>query len=345
MDPSPVIPTRESFPAFGWSVIGRFAAVCFAVGCLVSDGWAQSGAGAGAGDGGTGASNGVRYERRSNGLFEVKPNRVGSNSARRLSGASISRLRKTGAITINSNNVCRATVHSNPRRLSPGQSGTLKVLVTLRGDAVALSKSFAELVLDDVRGFVCGKPGVALAPVSMRAGRFLGKPVHDDYILFDVPVTVADDLETPQNIYVGGLITLDLHDGKTGAEMGRFYTDVAGLVKVGTPLPHVEVAKPSKSEASGGRGDGENGETGRDSGSAQRATSLAESPRVATADGTQERGSGESRSGEGSGPRPGRESDPIEPGESSDNRRLLAWSLGGTIVVSLLLLLVLVRRK
>jgi hypothetical protein len=314
MDPSPVIPTRESFPAFGWSVIGRFAIVCFAVGCLVSDGWAQSGAGDGGG--GTGASNGVRYEWRSNGLFEVKPNRVGSNSARRLSGASINRLRKTGAITITSNNVCRATVHSNPRRLSPGQSGTLKVLVTLRGDAVALSESFAELVLNDVRGFVCGKPVVEVAPVSTRAGRFLGKPVHDDYILFHVPVTVADDLETPLNIYVGGLITLDLHDGKTGAEMGRFYTDVAGLVKVGTPLPQVEVAKPSKSEASGGRGDGE---TGRESGSAQRATSLAESPRVATADGTQERGSGESRSGEGSGPRPGRESDPIEPGESSDD--------------------------
>jgi hypothetical protein len=295
---------------------------------LASVGLAQDGGGDG---GGKGATRKVRYEHRDTGLHEIRTKDDGFVYERQLEKAEIRRLRESGAITIiKANALCTSTTHTKPRRLTAGGSGTLKVLVSLAGDVVVLPGTSVGLELQPIPGFTLGRPVLATAQTSRNPGRYRGKPVHDDYLLFDVPVRVASDVAPNPKIPVEGTITMGFHDGTTGEDLGRYFADITGRVSVGVRVPRaaprISAPPPGPRVRRGGERRGSNPEpaTGQPSGTRPgRPPSGTSGAREPTRGATPSSTAG----------------DPPPPAGSGSRGEIFTWLVGAVVVLLLWLLL------
>lgn len=136
---------------------------------------------------------------------------------------------------------CRFQASLVPAKLLPGQSGTLKVLATLQGNAVIPSPAPMEMVGLLQQGMVTLG---ALAPVPAELGRlataYLGRPVYDNYAIFDVPVTMSADATLGSKHIAAVDMRFDLYDGNSAQPIGRFVDRVSLSIEVGSvPDPQV----------------------------------------------------------------------------------------------------------
>lgn len=154
-------------------------------------------------------------------------------------------------------NFFTALASVRPRRLAPGESGTLHVVVTLRPGWVVLPTAHMKLVVDPKDcPLILGQPSHKPARVARFAKLFEGQRVYDDSIEFEVPVTVGKSAET-QKHYLKGTVEIDMTDAKTGKPGGRIVGSLVGYAKIGASLP-----KPKIDRVKRGRGAAKTAESG-----------------------------------------------------------------------------------
>ena len=130
-----------------------------------------------------------------------------------------------------------ATVMVRPRRLAPGESGDLYVHVTLRGHAVVVPGATISLTYDKAQGpLAFGEEKLRPAAPGVREERFKGKPVWDDALTFEIPVSVRSDAKFGNAAFVGS-VQLEVSDGRTGQLIGRFRAEAPGRILIGRPFP------------------------------------------------------------------------------------------------------------
>jgi len=137
-------------------------------------------------------------------------------------------------ITSGAGAYCSFQVSVVPAKLMPGQSGTLRVLAALRGNTVLPSPAPLEMVGPTAQGSLTLG---ALSPLPAGPGRlaaaYLGRPVYDNYAVFEVPVTMAGDAALGSKHVAAVDMRFDLFDGNTAQAIGRFVDRVSMEIEVG----------------------------------------------------------------------------------------------------------------
>ncbi|MBM3975061.1 MAG: hypothetical protein FJ301_13280 [Planctomycetes bacterium] len=145
---------------------------------------------------------------------------------------------------------CRFSVSVSPPKLLPGQSGTLKVLAALQGNTVMPAPAPMELVAPAQQGALTLGPMVAQpAALGRLAAAYLGRPVYDNYAIFELPVTMAADAAMGSKHIASVDMKFDLYDGASAQPINRFLDRVALEIEVGrVPDPAVQGFAASAAE-------------------------------------------------------------------------------------------------
>lgn len=121
-----------------------------------------------------------------------------------------------------------------PAKLMPGQSGTLFVTATLSGQAVLQAPLAMERLSGERQGLVTlGAMTAHAAEPGRLAAAYLGRPVYDNYVILEVPVTMAPDAEVGSRQKVQVEWRFDIHDGATAQLVGKFIDGAAIDIEVG----------------------------------------------------------------------------------------------------------------
>lgn len=138
-------------------------------------------------------------------------------------------------------NLVQGTVSLRPRRLAPGESGTLVVLLILQNPAVVMADAAVGLEYDAKQGGLeLGSFAVVPAKMGTLATRFVGTPVHDNSVTIEIPVTVAK-AALHGDVRVTFQAKVPLTDGVQGISFGEGLIPITGQVKIGRPLPRPNI--------------------------------------------------------------------------------------------------------
>lgn len=141
----------------------------------------------------------------------------------------------------NASAFCRFAASVKPAKLLPGQSGTLVVSALLSGQAVLQPPAPISIVGSRQQGFVTlGDIRFRPAELGRHAAGYQGRPVYDNYAIFEIPVTVGADVAmgAKQNVNVD--LQFDIYDGFSAQPIGRFLDRFSVEVEVGAvPDPMV----------------------------------------------------------------------------------------------------------
>ena len=136
-----------------------------------------------------------------------------------------------------------------PRRLAPGETGVLHVVVTLRPGRVVLPDALIFLNVKRDKGpWVLGQTELKPARLAEYAKHYAGKPVYDDTIEFEVPLTVAADAKHDK-YSLAGYVQLEVTNGSDGKSLGLIAGGLVGRVHIGNPLLSAGIAKKVKKVA------------------------------------------------------------------------------------------------
>jgi hypothetical protein len=309
-----------------------------ALASLAAPGLGQTG-----GDGGTGhekfdptKAKRIVYEKRSTGMAEITYHIDGRIDERILGEAEVVRLRKLGTIGTSRTDDLRATAHARPARLAPGQSGELLVVVILGGKAVALPGSQADLKLDAAGSPLrFGAPKLDPAKPGRMEGKYKGKPVYDDMMIFRVPLRIVAGAAFPQDARVRGTLEAALYDSETGHVLGTFVSHVDGVVKI------VRATATSPTNPKGAGGDAvKDGSTGNPDTRASETRTPANGGAGQTG-GTE---SGVVRPPGGAADRVGDPGVAGDPGSVPPTPFRVSWVLGVVVLLGLVVLVLLLAR-
>lgn len=140
-------------------------------------------------------------------------------------------------VRTNASAFCRFVAAIKPQKLMPGQSGVMVVSALLNGQAVLPSPPPMEMVAARQQGIVTlGELGFHPAELARQATGYVGRPVYDNYAIFEIPVTVAADatVGTKQPVIID--LRFDIYDGVTAQPIGRFFDRATAEVEVGRTL-------------------------------------------------------------------------------------------------------------
>ena len=124
-----------------------------------------------------------------------------------------------------------------PRRIPPGGTGRLQVVLAMRNDAVLLPSSHLDLLLPDAMGpLLPGGWRIQDAAAGKLDTAFRGQPVYDNTAVAEVDIQVSQDATYGKHRF-SFRVEAEVTDGRTGASRGLFMDMVNGEVEVGDPLP------------------------------------------------------------------------------------------------------------
>lgn len=134
----------------------------------------------------------------------------------------------------NASAFCRFVPALKPQKLMPGQTGMLVVSAVFTGQAVMPSPAPLQMLGAPQQGFVT-LGGLQMRPAEngRHAAAYVGRPVYDNYAIFELPVTVASDAQIGAKQAVGIDLQFDIYDGGSGQPIGRFIDRVNVEVEVG----------------------------------------------------------------------------------------------------------------
>lgn len=146
-------------------------------------------------------------------------------------------------ITSGAGAYCRFTTSVREGKLMPGQSGTLLVTATLQGAAVMPSPPPIELVAPSQQGVATvGALAVRPADIARLAPGYAGRPVYDNYVVFELPVTLSPEAQIGKKVPVVIDLKFDLYDGASAQPIGRFVDRATAEIEVGAePKPAVSM--------------------------------------------------------------------------------------------------------
>ncbi len=135
--------------------------------------------------------------------------------------------------------MCRFQASVTPPRLLPGQSGVLRIVASLQGDAVIPSPATLEVLSGPQQGPVSlGAHTIRPAENGQLAKGYLGRPVYDNYVVLEMPVTMGPDAEMGRKYQVKVDMKFDLYSGTSTSVFGRFLDHATTEIEVGvTPVP------------------------------------------------------------------------------------------------------------
>lgn len=146
-------------------------------------------------------------------------------------------------ITSGAGAYCRFTTSVREGKLMPGQSGTLLITATLQGAAVMPSPPPIELVAPAQQGVATvGALAVRPADIARLAPGYAGRPVYDNYVVFELPVTLSPEAQIGKKVPVVIDLKFDLYDGASAQPIGRFVDRATAEIEVGAePKPNVSL--------------------------------------------------------------------------------------------------------
>jgi LPXTG-motif cell wall-anchored protein len=135
--------------------------------------------------------------------------------------------------------MCRFQASVTPPRLLPGQSGVLRVVASLQGDAVIPSPATLDVLPNPQQGPVSlGAHSIRPAEIGQLAKGYLGRPVYDNYVVLEMPVTMGPEAELGRKYQVKVDMKFDLYSGTSTSVFGRFLDHATTEIEVGaTPVP------------------------------------------------------------------------------------------------------------
>jgi hypothetical protein len=132
---------------------------------------------------------------------------------------------------------CRFRATVKPAKLLPGQTGELKILATLAGNAVLPAPAPLEITSPQTQGLLAlGQAAVDQADPGRIETGYVGRPVYENYAVIRMPVTMAGSAVMGSKHTVAIDMKLDLYDGKSAQPIGRFLDRVATEIEVGQTL-------------------------------------------------------------------------------------------------------------
>jgi hypothetical protein len=143
---------------------------------------------------------------------------------------------------------CRFLATVKPAKLLPGQTGTLFVTAVLLGHAVLPDPAPFEIMSPAQQGSVAiGAVAAQPAEPGRIEKAYLGRPVHENYAIFELPVTMGADAPLGSKHAVNVEMKFDLYDGNSGTAISRFLDRVTAEIEVGRVLdPAIQgVARPA----------------------------------------------------------------------------------------------------
>lgn len=157
------------------------------------------------------------------------------------------------SVRSNASAFCKFVAAVKPAKLMPGQTGVIVVSALMSGQAVLPSPAPMEMIGSPQQG-IATLGGLSFHPAEMgrQAAGYLGRPVYDNYAIFEVPVTVAPEatIGTKQPVSID--LRFDIYDGVSAQPIGRFVDRVTAELEVGRALdPAVQggVRAPSPEES------------------------------------------------------------------------------------------------
>jgi len=136
---------------------------------------------------------------------------------------------------------CHLVGSVQPKRVLPGSSGTLVVVMVMESDAVLVAPPPVTFQIPPDQGPVhLGQPQFHEAKTASTAlaPGFQGRAVYEDTAIFEVPFTVAGDTKFGK-YPVGVCLEFDLNLGRTAQLIGRFVDHTSIEVEVGIPVQAV----------------------------------------------------------------------------------------------------------
>lgn len=132
---------------------------------------------------------------------------------------------------------CRFYASLRPAKLLPGQTGILLVTAALQGQAVIPAPARFEIVGKPKNGLVeVGNLSVRPAEPGRLAPGYLGKPVHDNFALLEIPISLSPQAQVGTKHPLAIDLKFDLYDGNSAQPVGRFVDRVSAEIEVGQPL-------------------------------------------------------------------------------------------------------------
>lgn len=132
---------------------------------------------------------------------------------------------------------CTFTATPKPARLMPGQSGIIVVTAILRGDAVLPAPATLEVLSPPQQGLATlGAPSFRPAEAGKLAKGYLGRPVYDNWAIFEVPVTMSTEAVVGKKQPIALEMRFDLYDGNSAQAVGRFIDRTSTEIEIGLAL-------------------------------------------------------------------------------------------------------------
>ncbi|MBL8738019.1 MAG: hypothetical protein JNL12_16415 [Planctomycetes bacterium] len=142
---------------------------------------------------------------------------------------------------------CRFHTSFRPAKLMPGQTGTMLVTMTFHGSTVLPAPPAIEMISGPRHGpLTLGALAVRPAELGRLASGYLGRPVYDNFAVFEIPVTLTGEAPIGSRQPVSVELKFDLYDGVSAQPIGRFVDRAIGEVEVGQQ-PAPKVALPTRS--------------------------------------------------------------------------------------------------
>lgn len=129
---------------------------------------------------------------------------------------------------------CQFLLHTRPTKLMPGETGKLIVTAVLKGKAVLPSPAPLEVTSANQQGvFSLGPAEFRPARIGRLEKGYVGRPVYDNYMMLEMPITVSTDAKVGQQHNVAVEMKFDLYDGDTAQSIGTFVDRAMGRVEIG----------------------------------------------------------------------------------------------------------------
>jgi hypothetical protein len=140
---------------------------------------------------------------------------------------------------------CRLDASVRPKRLLPGQTGTLMVTMVLEGDSVLTAP--ANVVVSYMGGtLTVGSSSVRPATRASVAKAYAGQLVHDNFALVEMPITMPPTAALGTKHHAALDFEFELFQGATGKHLGQFKERVSVACEVGNVRdPLVSASAPS----------------------------------------------------------------------------------------------------
>lgn len=136
---------------------------------------------------------------------------------------------------------CQFYVHSKPARLMPGQQGTLIITAVLKGKAVLPAPAPIAVKSPPQQGFfTLGSAVFQPARPGRLAQAYLGRPVYDNWVIMEMPVTVGGEAPMGSKQTIAVELEFELFDGGSAQSIGKFGDRAVGSIEIGeAPDPEV----------------------------------------------------------------------------------------------------------